>query len=100
MLVAFAMERYVDEAVVVESFAFSAFCRSVWSESNPVIAPHATVALEFEANAQSYPVGEVEDALKNIPEVPVASDASDPAPVQYESPPIVPFPVVYEFVSV
>lgn len=41
------------------------------------------VTLELDANAQSNPVGEVEEASKNIPLVPVASDASVLLDVQY-----------------
>ena len=64
--------KYVVEAEVVESFAFKAFCKSVWSERIPVIAPQATVALLLLVNAHSNPVGEVEDDFKNVPGFPAA----------------------------
>ena len=55
---------------MVESFAFRAFCKSVWLESVPEIPPQTALPPLLLASVQSKPVGEVDDALKNIPSIP------------------------------
>ena len=51
-----------------------------------MIAPHATVADELEANAHASPVGDVEDACRNVPSVPMGRFDSRPPAFDWTSP--------------
>ena len=54
-------------AVVVESFAFKAVCRSVWEERVPVMEPQVVVEEPPETVVQVSPLAEVEEAVRTVP---------------------------------